>query len=127
MTKAPRAVQASGVSICWEKMTPAKTKRFLTHWRGRSEARRARAGPTPPPLQPDHMRLGAERPREVAHVEHEPRLADEPPRIELAMGGEHRHEIIGGQIGGRPRYRVEPAARHVQARHMRVGVLHAGP
>src|SRR5262245_15457256 len=47
MAKAPNAIQASGVSICWEKITPAKTKRFLTHCRGRSEARRARIVRTP--------------------------------------------------------------------------------
>src|SRR5262252_430694 len=47
MAKAPNAIQTSGVSICWEKITPAKTKRFLTHCRGRSEARRARIVRTP--------------------------------------------------------------------------------
>src|SRR5499427_6771362 len=47
MANAPKAIQASGVSICWEKITPAKTKRFLTHCRERSEARRARIVRTP--------------------------------------------------------------------------------
>src|SRR5215470_20370256 len=47
MAKAPKAIQATGVSICWEKITPAKTKRFLTHCRGRSEARRAGIVRTP--------------------------------------------------------------------------------
>src|SRR5437867_8132980 len=37
ITKAARAGQTRGVSRFWEKMTAAKTKRFLTHWRGRSE------------------------------------------------------------------------------------------
>ena len=36
------ASQMSGVKSCCEKMTPAKTKRFFTHWRGRSERMIAR-------------------------------------------------------------------------------------
>src|SRR5437868_7105517 len=41
ITKAATARQTSGVNICWAKTTPAKTKRFLTHWRGRSDVRTA--------------------------------------------------------------------------------------
>src|ERR1700730_8765012 len=100
-------------------MTPAKTKGFLTHWRGRSEARRARAGLMLPRLQPDYMRLGAKRPRQIARVEHEARLPDEPRRIELTVRREHRHEIVGGHIGGGPVHGLEPAATHGQARHVR--------
>src|SRR5215472_11043897 len=37
MAKAARAGHTSGVSRFWEKMTPAKTKRFFTHCRGRIE------------------------------------------------------------------------------------------
>src|SRR5262249_36301982 len=49
IAKAATAVHRSGVSICWEKITPANTKRFLIHCRGRSDARRARGVRTPGP------------------------------------------------------------------------------
>src|SRR5574341_2201409 len=42
MTKAASASQTSGVNRFWEKITAAKTKRFFTHWRGRSETTAAR-------------------------------------------------------------------------------------
>src|SRR2546430_9089950 len=82
MAKAASAVQIRGVSSCWEKMTPAKTKRFLTHWRGGSETRRARDRRTRAPLQPDHMRLGAQGAGQVAGVDDEagPPAQAGPPR-----------------------------------------------
>src|SRR5713226_1682794 len=99
MTKAATARQASGVNTCCAKTTPAKTKRFLTHWRGRSDLRTA-ARMLIPSLQADHMRLGPQGSREIARVKHQPRFADEADGVELAMGGQNEHQIVGSE--GRP-------------------------
>ena len=42
---AATARHAWGVNSCCEKMTPAKTKRFFAHCRGRSDARTAATSP----------------------------------------------------------------------------------
>ena len=70
------------------------------------------------------MRLGTERPGQVARVEHQPRLADEADGVELAMRGEDEDQIVGAEGGG-PVHRGQGSAPHRQGGDVGVGIVHA--
>src|SRR5690348_9899944 len=101
MAKAARAGHTKGVKRLGEKTSPAKTNRFLAHWRGRSAASagigalttagRARS-------ETDHVRQLSECAGGVARVHQEPGLRDKPARLELGVRGEQEHHVAGPPV-----------------------------
>src|SRR5882724_1601137 len=124
------ARHAWGVNSCCEKMTPAKTKRFFAHCRGRSEARTAATSPMARLAQRgaqgggDLGELGVRQLREAGEGEHLARgarglwkvgghLRRPAGRTEERLGG-NRVRVVHGSADAELR---EPAGHLVPAGH----------
>src|SRR5713226_8725556 len=119
MRKAPSAGQKSGVKRLCEKMRPAKTKRFLLHWRGRNETKAAATRLTtrrPRPVRSsdaNHVAELSEAPGGVAGIHHERRLADQALRVELGVRGQEQDQVVGVELGLLPGHALEQVAPYL--------------
>src|SRR5215471_17083435 len=131
IAKAPTAGATAGVSSLWPKISAAKTKRFLTHCRGRSETKTA-ATAAPAPTTADVVSEADDRTGSVkavggvAGVDDEGGLAYDGLPVVAGVGGEDEDEVVGGEVSDRPRDGREPQAVDIEARHERIVIGEIG-
>src|SRR5881628_1755498 len=119
---APSAGHTEGVKSFWAKTSPAKTKRFLTHCRGRRETR---IDVSTNPLQADEVGRARHVLRRVPGVEDEPGPTDDGGLVVPGVGRQNNDGVVGGDVSG-PGDGVETDAVDRHRRHEGVVVRDEG-